>query len=99
MPAPSAEVSSASRNRESEVVACMPLVSATRMPSSLPLRIESVGEARAIDERIAAVWARHPRRFEIAPASEFVAKAAHAVEILRGELPECCRRHIPLPGK
>jgi predicted ATPase len=66
---------------------------------SNPLRIESAVEARVIDERITALWARHPRRFEIAPTSEFLAKAAHAVEILRGELPECCRRHLPLPGK
>jgi hypothetical protein len=65
---------------------------------SNPLRIETAGEARALDGRIAAAWARHPRRFEIAPASEFLAKAARAVEILRGELPDCCRRHIPVPG-
>jgi hypothetical protein len=65
---------------------------------SNPLRIETAVEARAIDERIATVWAHHPHRFEIAPASEFLAKAARAVEILRGELPECCRRHVPVPG-
>lgn len=65
---------------------------------SNPLRIETAVEARAVDERIAMAWARHPRRFEIAPASSFLAKAARAVEILRGELPECCRRHIPVPG-
>ena len=65
---------------------------------SNPLRIESAVEAHAIDERIAAAWARHPRRFEILPTNEFLAKAARAVEILRDELPECCRRHIPLPG-
>jgi hypothetical protein len=62
-----------------------------------PLRIETAVEARAIDERIAIAWARHPRRFEIAPASEFLAKAARAVEILRGELPACCQRHMPVP--
>lgn len=65
---------------------------------SNPRRIESAAQARAIDERIAAVWSRHPRRFEIAPATEFLAKAARAVEILRGELPACCQRHIPVPG-
>lgn len=65
---------------------------------SNPLRIESAGEARVLDERVAAAWARHPRRFEIAPASEFLAKAARAVEILRGELPACCQRHILLPS-
>lgn len=65
---------------------------------SNPLRIETAVEAHAIDERIAMAWAQHPRRFEIAPASSFLAKAARAVEILRGELPDCCRRHIPVPG-
>jgi hypothetical protein len=64
---------------------------------SNPLRIETAVEAHAIDERIAAAWAQHRRRFEIAPASSFLAKAARAIEILHGELPECCRRHIPVP--
>jgi hypothetical protein len=63
------------------------------------LRIETAVEAQAIDERIAMAWERHSRRFEVAPASSFVAKAARAVEILRDELPECCRRHIPVPGR
>lgn len=61
------------------------------------LRIESAVEARALDDKIAAAWASHPRRFEIAATSSFLDKAARTIEILRGELPECCRRHIPLP--
>lgn len=65
---------------------------------SNPLRIENAPEARAIDERIAAGWARHPRRYEIAAASEFLAKAARAVEMLRSELPACCQRHVQVPG-
>jgi predicted ATPase len=58
-----------------------------------PLRIESAVEAEAIDARIAAAWAHHPRRFEVPPMADFLAKAARAVELVRGELPECCRRH------
>jgi len=58
-----------------------------------PLRIESATEAHAIDVRIAEAWARHPRRFEVQPSSEFLAKAARAIEIIRDELPTCCRRH------
>jgi hypothetical protein len=69
----------------------------TTYDRSNPLRIESAIEAHGIDERIAIAWADHPRRFEIVPASSFLAKAARAVEILRGELPDCCRRHLPLP--
>ena len=61
------------------------------------LRIESAVEAHALDDRIAAAWASHPRRFEIAATSSFLDKAARTIEILRGELPECCRRHIPVP--
>jgi len=60
-----------------------------------PLRVESSAEAIAIDERIAAAWARHPRRFEVAPAADFLDKARRAIEIVRSELPPCCRR-IPL---
>jgi hypothetical protein len=58
-----------------------------------PLRIESAAEAAAIDARITYGWARHPRRFEVPPMADFLAKAARAVELVRGELPECCRRH------
>lgn len=65
---------------------------------SNPLRIESAVEAHAIDERIARAWEGHPRRFEIEPAASFLAKAARAVEIVRNELPDCCRRHVPLPS-
>lgn len=65
---------------------------------SNPLRLESAAQARAVDEQIAAAWSRHPRRFEVAPASDFLTKAARAVEILRGELPACCQRHVPVPS-
>ena len=62
-----------------------------------PLRIESAEEAAAIDDRIAAAWAPHPRRFEVANAADFLTKAARAVEILRAEMPACCRKHVALP--
>jgi predicted ATPase len=70
-----------------------------RTPSSAdynhqnPLRIETAREAAAIDARIAAAWSRHPRRFEVSPARDFLAKAARAIELVRGELPACCKRH------
>jgi hypothetical protein len=61
------------------------------------LRIESATEALALDVRIASVWSRHPRRFFVEPSTEFLQKAATALEILRRELPECCRHHaVPL---
>jgi hypothetical protein len=59
-----------------------------------PLRIESAAEAATIDARIATGWQLHPRRFVVEASVDFLSKAAHALDILRGEIPECCRRHI-----
>lgn len=56
-----------------------------------PLRIETAAEAAAIDERIAAAWARHPRRFEVPSTPSFLDKVQHAIRIVRGELPGCCQ--------
>lgn len=58
-----------------------------------PLRIETAAAAAAVDERILRAWDQHPRRFVVEAAPDFLAKAARALEILREELPECCRRH------
>ena len=59
-----------------------------------PLRIESLEEAAVIDQRIAEVWAGHPRLREVAATPDFLTKAARALEILREEMPECCRHHV-----
>lgn len=58
------------------------------------LRIESASEAALIDERIARAWATHPRRFFVDAAPDFLTKATRTLEILRGELPECCAGHL-----
>jgi predicted ATPase len=60
-----------------------------------PLRIESVDEALQIDARIAEVWKRHPRRFLVDPEGEFLAKVRHVLELIRREVPECYRAHLP----
>lgn len=56
-----------------------------------PLRVETALEAAAIDERILAAWAAHPRRFIIAAAPDFFAKAHEALvriaEFLRAPPP------------
>jgi predicted ATPase len=57
-----------------------------------PLRIETADEAAAIDAKIAEVWGKHPRRFEVPATTDFFAKAEHAFTIIQNELPECCRR-------
>lgn len=59
-----------------------------------PLRIETAKEAAEIDERIAKAWEGHPQRFFIESTPDFLAKARQAMEILRMEMPECCRRHV-----
>lgn len=59
-----------------------------------PLRTESAVTAAEIDRRILKAWESHPRRFVVDSASEFLEKAAAAVAILRGEMPECCRAHV-----
>lgn len=58
-----------------------------------PLRVESALEAAAIDVRIADAWRTHPRRYEVESMPDFLAKVARVVEIVRRELPGCCRRH------
>ena len=59
-----------------------------------PLRVESATDAAAIDARIASVWEEHPRRFVVEASRDFLGKAGRAIELLRGEMPDCCRRHV-----
>jgi predicted ATPase len=61
---------------------------------SNPLRTESAAEAVAIDERIATIWATHPRRFEISATADFVDKVQRALAIVRDEIPTCCRARL-----
>ena len=59
-----------------------------------PLRVESIEEAGAIDEQIAAQWAEHPRRFVVEATEDFLHKAARTLALLRHEVPDCCRHHV-----
>jgi predicted ATPase len=56
------------------------------------LRTESAHEAAEIDERIAAAWQGHPRVYFVDHAQKFIDKVGRALEIIREELPTCCRR-------
>lgn len=58
-----------------------------------PIRIESSQEAAAVDSRIAAAWAAHPHRIELAAGADFAPKARSALEAIRALLPPCCHRH------
>jgi predicted ATPase len=59
-----------------------------------PLRIESAAGAGEVDRRILQAWQAHPRRFVVESTAEFLDKAAETLDILRGEMPECCKRHV-----
>lgn len=59
-----------------------------------PLRTETAEDAAAIDARIAAVWARHPRLHVVGNAANFLDKAARVLDLLRLEMPECCKAHL-----
>lgn len=59
-----------------------------------PLRLESPAEAVEADRRILEAWSSHPRRTVIDATPDFLSKAAQAVDALRAEMPECCRRHV-----
>ena len=59
-----------------------------------PLRTESPLEAAHVDRRIFRVWQTHPRRFIVEATPDFLAKAARVLELMRAELPECCRHHV-----
>lgn len=63
-----------------------------------PLRIETPAEAGLIDQRIELAWAKHPRRFLIDAAPNFLTKATRVVELLRAELPPCCARALAGEG-
>lgn len=56
-----------------------------------PLRIETAAEAALIDLRIAEAWAGHPHRLFVESREDFLHKAERTLELLRAELPECCR--------
>src|SRR5262249_32732992 len=59
-----------------------------------PLRPESAAAAAEIDARILQLWQAHPRRFVVESTSDFLDKAATVIEILREEMPECCKKHV-----
>ncbi len=59
-----------------------------------PLRTESAAVAAEVDRRILTAWQSHPKRFVVESAAEFLDKAAEALEILRGEMPDCCKAHV-----
>jgi predicted ATPase len=63
-----------------------------------PLRVETPVQAAAIDAKILAAWDGHPRRHVIEATSDFLVKARRVLEVVRAELPACCRDHVAEPA-
>lgn len=61
-----------------------------------PMRTETAAEATAIDERIFQVWADHPRRFIVESKANFLQKIVEVTELIRQEVPLCCRVQMPI---
>jgi predicted ATPase len=51
-----------------------------------PMRIETVAEARRIDELIERAWTGHPRRFFVESTRDFMDKMVRAIALVRAEL-------------
>jgi len=69
-------------------------VPASAMYEKNRLRRESVAQARTLDRHIARAWKAHPRQMVVSAEAGFLDKLAYAIELLGGELPECCRMHL-----
>ena len=67
---------------------------------SNPLRTESAAAAAAIDARILAVWANHPRRIIVDLSDAFLDKATRTLDIVRGETSRLlCTARRAAPGR
>jgi len=55
------------------------------------LRVETASEAAALDEKILAAWARHPRRVIVESEPDFLSKLHRTIALVREQLPACCR--------
>lgn len=58
-----------------------------------PVRIESAELAAELDRKIALAWRGHSSWNEVASAGDFLDKARAAIELIRAQLPECCKQH------
>lgn len=63
---------------------------------SNPVRIESALEAAQIDKKIEEAWRGHPHRFFIESEENFLNKVHKTVQLIKNELPECCKNHTIL---
>ncbi|MEK6579874.1 MAG: hypothetical protein AABZ55_11660, partial [Bdellovibrionota bacterium] len=59
-----------------------------------PMRVETVQEAQAIDQRIVKAWEGHPKRFFVEASEEFFDKARKTIDLIAAEIPKCCRAGV-----
>ena len=59
-----------------------------------PQRVESPDEAQRIDQKITEVWSGHQHSVFVEANEDFLAKAQATLNILRDEVPHCCRNHV-----
>ncbi len=57
------------------------------------IRHESPHQADEINERLKKAWQSHPNRFLIHSSGNFLEKAGAALEVIRNQVPACCRTH------
>ena len=62
--------------------------------TSNPLRIETPEEARAIDDRILAIWSGHPDHHVIEATPDFLEKAHRTFALLLDMLPPACLESV-----
>lgn len=55
------------------------------------LRIEDASQAKMLDDKIQAIWSRHPKYKMIESAPSFLQKADLALREIAQVLPDCCR--------
>ncbi|MBY0518158.1 MAG: ATP-binding protein [Bacteriovoracaceae bacterium] len=58
-----------------------------------PIRTETASEANVADLKIEKAWDGHPKRYFVESSGEFFEKLAKAIELIKSELPECCKSH------
>ncbi|OQW47469.1 MAG: hypothetical protein A4S09_15215 [Proteobacteria bacterium SG_bin7] len=58
-----------------------------------PVRIESALQAAEIDKGIEEAWKGHPRIFYVESQNNFMNKVSKAIELIKSELPDCCKKH------
>lgn len=62
-----------------------------------PLRTETALQAKAIDDKIASIWSKHPHYHVIESETEFLIKAQKALSHIKKYIPACCGdalRHV-----